>query len=270
VGFAAESLEMGRLMRCCDPLHDGGAVVKGATDMGGAWSLVVSAAAAVTTAASMSATAATAVEATATLGVSTAAAVEVAATLGMSSAVVTAAALSVTSAAVAAAIASAIAAAATVAAAARVVAGASVEATATLTAEAMVAPAVAVAPVGPGTDAEEDAVVEVARAVVAVRSATVGGIAVIAVLADGLRAVIATPEVDANADLGVGRWWGHQGHECQGREQRSCTQEGLKSAHFGTFQTVSAVPIGAWVSAGSRERSIKETRASCNVRWRTE
>jgi hypothetical protein len=252
--------------------------------MGGAWSLVVSAAAAVTTAASMSATAAavsaaalsmsaaaTAVEATATLGVSTAAAVEVAATLGMSSAVVTAAALSVTSAAVAAAIASAIAAAATVAAAsAGVVAGASVEASATLTAEAMVAPAVAVAPVGPGTDAEEDAVVEVARAVVAVRSATVGGIAVIAVLADGLRAVIATPEVDANADLGVGRWWGHQGHECQGREQRSCTQEGLKSAHFGTFQTVSAVPIGAWVSAGSRERSIKETRASCNVRWRTE
>jgi hypothetical protein len=47
--------------------------------------------------------------------------------------------------------------------------------------EAMAAPAVAVAPVAPGTDAEEDSVIEVARAVEAVGSASVGRIVVVAV-----------------------------------------------------------------------------------------
>lgn len=184
---------------------------------------MVSAPAAVSATASMSAAAAmasTAVESTAATAMSTAT-VEASAALGVTTAVVTSA------------IATAAVAAATVAASATgVVAGATVEASATLTAEAMVAPAVAVAPVGPRTDAEEDAVVEVARAVVAVGSATVGGVAVVAVLAGGWRAT----EVDADADLGLGRWWGDQRHECQGSEQRGCTQEGLESAHLEPFE----------------------------------
>jgi hypothetical protein len=56
----------------------------------------------------------------------------------------------------------------------------------------MLSPSVAVAPTSPWADAEKDAVIEVARTVIADRRAAIGCIAVVAVLTDGL---------DANADI---------------------------------------------------------------------
>jgi hypothetical protein len=56
---------------------------------------------------------------------------------------------------------------------------------ATAAVEAITAPAVAIAPVGPGSYAEEDAVVEVAGAVVAIGSAGVGGVVIVAPAANG-------------------------------------------------------------------------------------
>jgi hypothetical protein len=54
--------------------------------------------------------------------------------------------------------------------------------------KAMAAPAVRVAPVGPGTNAEEDAVIKVAGTVVAVRYAGIGCVVVVAPLAPRRRA----------------------------------------------------------------------------------
>jgi hypothetical protein len=73
--------------------------------------------------------------------------------------------------------------------------------------EAMAAPAVAVAPVGPGTYAEEDAVIEVARTVVPVGCTGVRSVVIVAPLADGrttnvnanLRAAYGNPDPDLRA-----------------------------------------------------------------------
>jgi hypothetical protein len=58
-------------------------------------------------------------------------------------------------------------------------------ASASAAAKAMAAPAVAIAPVGPWAYAQEDAVVEIARAVKAVGRAGIGCIVVVAVITDG-------------------------------------------------------------------------------------
>ena len=63
--------------------------------------------------------------------------------------------------------------------------------------KAMATPSVAVSPTAPGTHAEEDAIVEVARPVIAHGRAGVRRITVIAVRTDGLDA-----EVDHNLRLG--------------------------------------------------------------------
>jgi hypothetical protein len=70
---------------------------------------------------------------------------------------------------------------------------------------AAVAAAVAMAPAPavPGTYAEEDAVIKPLRTVVPVGSAGVGGVVVIAVLANG-RAGGIPSNADADGDLGVG------------------------------------------------------------------
>lgn len=76
--------------------------------------------------------------------------------------------------------------------------------------EAPISPAMVVAPIGPGTYAQEDAVVEVARAVVAVGGAGVRGIVIVTPLAGRRRATdvhadVGTADMDAEADLGAGR-----------------------------------------------------------------
>lgn len=70
--------------------------------------------------------------------------------------------------------------------------------------EAMTAPAVAVAPVGPGTYAEEEAVVEVARTIPSVWCTGVGSVVVVAPLADGGAAYLnanRAADANTNADL---------------------------------------------------------------------
>ena len=86
-------------------------------------------------------------------------------------------------------------------------------------AEAMAAPAVTVAPVSPGTDAEKDAVIEVARAVEALRCTGIGGVPVITVGAGRRRAA------DVDADLRLGCRPDAKGKDCGcEREQSSdCT-----------------------------------------------
>jgi hypothetical protein len=81
--------------------------------------------------------------------------------------------------------------------------------------EAMAAPAVSVAPIGPGTDAEEDAVIEVARAIVACGGAVVGSVVVVTVGAHWRR----TAYINANADLSFGGW-----EKRQRRAYCRCTQ----------------------------------------------
>ena len=66
--------------------------------------------------------------------------------------------------------------------------------------EAMGAPAVAVSPAGPGAHAEEDAVVEVARAVEAAGGAGVGSVVVVAPGANGLH-----PDADHYLSIGCRR-----------------------------------------------------------------
>jgi hypothetical protein len=88
-------------------------------------------------------------------------------------------------------------------------------ASATGSGEAMAAPAVCISPVGPGAYAEEDAIVEVAIAVVAVGGAGVWSVVIVAPLADRR----GTTEIDAYADLGVGLW-----HECHCHADCSSTQ----------------------------------------------
>jgi hypothetical protein len=64
------------------------------------------------------------------------------------------------------------------------IAAATAVASATTISEAMAAPAVAIAPAGPGANAQEDAVVEVPRPVIAIGRAAIGRIFVIAILAN--------------------------------------------------------------------------------------
>jgi hypothetical protein len=81
--------------------------------------------------------------------------------------------------------------------------------------EAMAAPAVSVAPIGPGTDAKEDAVIEVALAVVACRGAGVGRVVVVAVGTDWRW----TAYINADADLSFCGW-----EKRQRRAYCRCTQ----------------------------------------------
>jgi hypothetical protein len=55
----------------------------------------------------------------------------------------------------------------------------------TRAAEAIGSPAVGIAPVKPWADAEKDAIIEVSRTVKPIRSAGVGGVVIVAILADG-------------------------------------------------------------------------------------
>ena len=81
----------------------------------------------------------------------------------------------------------------------RCVTAVAVIASAPLTGEAMGAPSVTIAPSGPRSHAQEDAIVEIARPVKAHGGAAVGSIVVIAVGAYGLNA-------DANDNLRMSRW----------------------------------------------------------------
>lgn len=89
-------------------------------------------------------------------------------------------------------------------------AAASVVAASAIVMEAIFAPAVGIAPAGPGTHAQENAVVEVRRPVKSFGRAAVGRCFVIAPLADGWFAYF-------NSNLRVSLWrWCHQG---QARKQ---------------------------------------------------
>jgi hypothetical protein len=86
----------------------------------------------------------------------------------------------------------------------------------------MTAPAVTIAPVSPGADAQEDAVIEVAGAVEADRSTGVGRVVVVAVGADRRRAT----DVDGDLRVSPGR------HGRKGKERR-CTEEHFPSTSKG-------------------------------------
>jgi hypothetical protein len=86
--------------------------------------------------------------------------------------------------------------------------------------EAMFAPAVAVAPVRPWTDAQEDAVIEIARPIKTTGRAAVRCIVVIAVGTDRLNA-----NAHADANLCAGGW-----RQAQGDEQ-SCRAGQKQTAH---------------------------------------
>jgi hypothetical protein len=80
--------------------------------------------------------------------------------------------------------------------------------------EAMTAPAVVIAIVIPGADAEKDAVVEVVWSVVTLMDAGVGGVVVVAVGAGGWRSA------DADDNLCVGVWYrGPEEEDCDAAEQ---------------------------------------------------
>ena len=95
------------------------------------------------------------------------------------------------------------------------VAAAAAVAAAAVVVEAMAAPAVAVSVAGPGAHAEEDAVIEVARPVEAVGRAGVGGVVVVAPLADGR-----LPATEADADLDLGLRGGGRSKRDGGEEDR--------------------------------------------------
>jgi len=84
--------------------------------------------------------------------------------------------------------------------------------------EAMFAPAVAVAPVRPGSHAQEDAVIEIARAIKTTGRAAVWCVLVIAVGTDRLNAY-------ADADLCTGGWRQAQ------RNEQGCRSGQKKTAH---------------------------------------
>ena len=88
-----------------------------------------------------------------------------------------------------------------------------VVASSAFTVEAMPAPAVAIAPAAPRAHAQEDAVVKVPRSVIAVRSARVGRITVVAVGTDWLHA-------DFNHNLCFGRRRNGQAYD-----QCCCTEK---------------------------------------------
>jgi hypothetical protein len=95
-----------------------------------------------------------------------------------------------------------------------------VVASAAVTSKAMTAPAVTITPAGPGAHPQENAVVEIARTVVARRCALIGSISVVAVRANGLN-----PNVHRNLCL---RCWRHR----QPREQYCGRNQDLESAHL--------------------------------------
>jgi hypothetical protein len=73
------------------------------------------------------------------------------------------------------------------------IATATVVAASTPVSEAMAAPAMAIAPAGPGTNAQKHPVVEVPRTIKAIRRAAIGRIFVIAILASRRR----TADIDS-------------------------------------------------------------------------
>ena len=95
-------------------------------------------------------------------------------------------------------------------------------ATATLASAAVsaaIAVATAPAPAVPGTDAEEDSVIEPLGAVVAVGSAGVGRVVVVAPLTYGWACGVASANADAYRDLGLRRGSGN------GEESEDCCDE---------------------------------------------
>jgi hypothetical protein len=92
--------------------------------------------------------------------------------------------------------------------------------------EAMATPAMVIAPVPPGADAQEDAVIEVTGAVEAHRCTAVGCVVVVAVGADRRR----TTDVDGDLRVRPGSH-GHKGKERRCTEERfPCTSKGLDAA----------------------------------------
>lgn len=94
--------------------------------------------------------------------------------------------------------------------------------------KAMLTPAMRIAVIGPRPDAKEDAVIEVARAIVSRRRASVGGIAVVAIRAGGRRPA----KVNADGYLGIDHWSNRKR-----KEQSCCKEKGFQSTHHGTFRT---------------------------------
>jgi hypothetical protein len=92
----------------------------------------------------------------------------------------------------------------------------------TTAAEAMSAPAVAIAPVRPRANAQEDAVIEIARPIKTTGRAAVRRIVIVAIGTDGWI------YADADGDLRAGRWHQGQGHE------QSC-RSGQKQSTHGEF-----------------------------------
>jgi len=125
-------------------------------------------------------------------------------------------------------------------------------ATASTAAKAMPAPAVAVAPVSPWTYAQEDAIVKIARAEVAIGRAGVGRIVVIAIRA--YRRRTANPDYE----LCLSGW-----HEGQGTEQCCSTQKNFESAHLEPFlrwlrlrNFVLDIAVSGYARSGSRSRQL--------------
>ena len=120
----------------------------------------------------------------------------------------------------------AIASAATIAAATAIASGAiaatTAIASAATTVKAMAAPAVSIAPVGPGAHAQEDSVVEISRSVKSHRRAGVGRIVIVAVRTDGL-------STDIDDNLRPGRWRQAKAQTC---EQCCSTEKSFESAHI--------------------------------------
>ena len=103
--------------------------------------------------------------------------------------------------------------------------------------EAMGSPAVGIAPIGPGADAEEDSVIEVTRTVEVRRGAGVRRKLVIAVGADGRCA-----DLDAERNLGIGLGREGKKRKRQGRAEKresSAPEEGFSCRNHIQKNTVS-------------------------------
>jgi hypothetical protein len=103
--------------------------------------------------------------------------------------------------------------------------------------EAMSSPAVGVAPIGPGADAEEDSVIEVTRSVEVGRGARVRRELVITVGADGRCA-----DLDAERNLGIGLGRESKKRKRQGRAEKregSAPEEGFSFRNHIQKDTVS-------------------------------
>ncbi len=112
--------------------------------------------------------------------------------------------------------------AATTAIASGAIAATTAIASAATTVKAMAAPAVSIAPVGPGAHAQEDSVVEISRSVKSHRRAGVGRIVIVAVRTDGL-------STDIDDNLRPGRWRQAKAQTC---EQCCSTEKSFESAHI--------------------------------------